>query len=283
MAMVSADHRQAGSVSAVLAPDVQGGIIAAMSGKHTGKRGRVEGPLGGFTLVELLVVFAIIGLLASLLLPALAQAKDRARNAKCQSNEKQWALALRMYVDDSGCYPLEHSSQTETLPGVGEVRFIAESQLDQYLGPNAPLMSASCPQPWRLKGWLNSSTLNYLGSYNYNDLARTLIWSAAYLGLGGDSMERVPLREAAVVAPAEMIAFSEYVLVPSDTRFQGNLLYHGEYPWAGDEMYRHSTGENMAFCDGHVEPVGKKRIATRTEDVRRRWFNDNQPHREIWR
>ena len=54
----------------------------------------------GFTLIELLVVIAIIAILAAILFPVFAQARDKARGAACLSNAKQQALAIHMYAQD---------------------------------------------------------------------------------------------------------------------------------------------------------------------------------------
>jgi prepilin-type N-terminal cleavage/methylation domain-containing protein/prepilin-type processing-associated H-X9-DG protein len=60
----------------------------------------------GFTLIELLVVIAIIAILAAILFPVFARAREKARQAACQSNEKQIGLAILMYhTDYDGCFP----------------------------------------------------------------------------------------------------------------------------------------------------------------------------------
>ncbi len=99
----------------------------------------------GFTLIELLVVIGIIGILASLSLPALARARESPRRASCASNLRQLGISLKMYASESsGMYPPLQTSVGDDcdVPNSRTLMFRGKSMYPEYL-PDAELLV--CP------------------------------------------------------------------------------------------------------------------------------------------
>ena len=91
----------------------------------------------GFTLIELLVVIAIIAILAAILFPVFAQARAKARQASCLSNEKQIDLAIMMYLQDYDERYLPTVTEREGYPS-GSVVTDTEAAVFSIRGRLAP-------------------------------------------------------------------------------------------------------------------------------------------------
>jgi prepilin-type N-terminal cleavage/methylation domain-containing protein/prepilin-type processing-associated H-X9-DG protein len=243
-----------------------------------------------FTLIELLVVIAIIAILASLLLPTVTKAKTAAQRARCQGNLRQIALGLSMYATDFGAFP--HSIVWLSEPPYG--RFWGLT-LEHYTGSAWVGQLYRCPS---YKGLLydpmsiatpSGFPIPY-GSYGYNASgAGTPLRGGPVIELGlgpafidkSAAEKRPAIQEAKVQKPAEMVGFAD-TNVEFDTL--GAPTLRVVLPSANDKWFTvHRTGRNVAFVDGHVSFFKEADLFARTEEARRRWNNDNQPHPETWR
>lgn len=97
---------------------------------------RRQGRMNGFTLIELLVVIAIIAILAAILFPVFAQAKEKARQATCASNEKQIGLAMMMYIQDyDETFPESVFAADPTQPYYGGSNWSSSPCWDTVIAP----------------------------------------------------------------------------------------------------------------------------------------------------
>jgi len=181
-----------------------------------------------FTLIELLVVIAIIAILASMLLPALAKAREKARSISCVNNQKQFGLATLMYAEDN----------QEHIPPI-------YYNIDgNYVLPNGTTRSGA---PTALL-W-HTMLFPYLKSIPvYNCPSDTYVFTGGYTGAGSYGLNAYNAWRSL----GQFMAVSENMIFAEAT---GGDSYNldGDTGGANDEMVgRHSDGLNNVFADGHV-------------------------------
>jgi prepilin-type N-terminal cleavage/methylation domain-containing protein/prepilin-type processing-associated H-X9-DG protein len=181
----------------------------------------------GLSLVELLIVIAIISILAGMLMPVLAQARRAAQQRTCASNVRQLGMALRMYVDDydSG-YPLGAYPQAGS-PYLWNVSW--HNELMDYLTDNRLLY---CP--------LAPPRSSYRTSYGCN--ARISQWRAAIVD--------AELEDTARTVYAAEKEHADWPAYPPSLK--GTPFYQPLAP-------RHDGSLTVLYCDGHVRtlPLGQ--------------------------
>jgi len=215
-----------------------------------------------FTLIELLVVIAIIAILAAILFPVFAQARDKARQATCTSNLRQIGTVLVMYSQDyDGWYP---PAQPYCCVNKGQISYDAIwEEMEPYHKNKEIWRCPSDPHPY-----LTAPVKQFKGGYAISYEANETGWSQTPLHLSNAN------NSAQVSEPSNFIYFAEFVM---GTKDNGPVIAVGPangansrlpnpdttitidmvYNLAGNSAYqvppRHSGGDNFLFADGHVK------------------------------
>ncbi|HEY3280737.1 MAG TPA: DUF1559 domain-containing protein [Armatimonadota bacterium] len=204
----------------------------------------------GFTLIELLVVVAIIAVLAALLLPILARARENARSTHCASNLRQIGVAFQTYEDEwEGIYYGPAFAGTSS-------NFL--TPLEPYLTTRAVLRCPSDPTGLTLEGWKE-----YFGCGD--DESR--LSDCRYAPRQADQLSsyRLPddLENVFGKDPADGVVTTRGIRDRSSTLsfvetpwvavhgYNPHTLYFG--PLARPRLILHGGGSNFLFFDGHVK------------------------------
>jgi prepilin-type N-terminal cleavage/methylation domain-containing protein/prepilin-type processing-associated H-X9-DG protein len=236
-----------------------------------------------FTLIELLVVIAIIAILAAILFPVFAQAREKARQTSCLSNQKQIGLGIMMYSQDyDELFPLAYGYY----PGFGWLSGYGQSVPAGWDTPADPLWDAASATAWAnsiqpyikneqvltcpsaakvpVTGWSNNPPRRAPAaiSYSYNGLMMAYpqagitapasailvhegIGKHAYLGVGlaNPSLRCPDPNSPCVYQPRSGGACVTGNGGRSDTGTYGSLA----------TRWIHGNGQNFIFADGHVK------------------------------
>lgn len=203
----------------------------------------------GFTLIELLVVIAIIALLAAILFPTFAQAREKARTISCLSNCKQLGLAIMMYTQDSDeRYPFGHMHDMDT---AGD----APSWVDSVQPYIKTKLLHRCPSD-SSSAW-NATEEPRTTSYGLN--AYFTPNHAPYFGLSMASILR-PAECIIVAEVADSVTEDHFMPMMWGTPPKVNDPDGMEEQWDADKaepkqvaIRRHQDGSNYVFSDGHAK------------------------------
>ena len=202
----------------------------------------------GFTLIEILVVVAIIAMLAAILFPVFSRARENARKTSCLSNLKQITTAWTMYAqdyDEKVCpsyyytdgFDHEHAWDFDLIWG-------------GYVDGNPQSYTVGLLGPYTKNGQINNCPSFYGQAWGrpYTGYA----YNATYIG--GDDLSDIPTAHLAQISdPVNTVLFADggfgnpvsaqnYLRAPSD----GLYL-------AGKVHFLHNTTANVAYADGHVK------------------------------
>ena len=223
-------------------------------------------PGRGFTMIELLIVIAVVAILASLLLPALGRAKERVRMLQCLNNLRQWTQAFSLYAEDSEYIPREGHRRDGSVrvdnwasvyaPTNGDVWYNA---LPPYLSEPpastyASLLTGQRPRFYENRLFHCPSARFPAGIELDNQASFSLVMNSKLI-MPPATQPRYSIQFSTIQRPADTVAFLEARVNPSEYRVDlGQLNYDLGQPSAFASRFaaRHRGDGNLAFCDGHV-------------------------------
>ena len=214
-----------------------------------------------FTLIELLVVIAIIAILAAILFPVFAQAKEAAKRTSCLNNVKQQGLAFTMYANDSDDYtPMFKNAVTTDANG----NWASGGYWFDLLQPYAKNFGVIfCPDrnlvDNGLKKYEPNSTTYLQPGYGYNDgfvsdSGFGLTSQMVTPGYNNGKSYRPGKNESVIAYPADMVAFGDSYDTGSMSDAMDNIFSGPDGP-SGTSKIRHGGKLNFAFVDGHAKLI----------------------------
>ncbi|HEY3265599.1 MAG TPA: prepilin-type N-terminal cleavage/methylation domain-containing protein [Armatimonadota bacterium] len=234
--------------------------------------------LRGFTLIELLVVIAIIAILAAILFPVFAKARERAQSTSCASNLKQFGTAFMMYADDNeGRLPSPGGNSTYA----SAWSYDGGTTINAYIsrstrGKTSPAMIWACPSQMSKTG--GRSGRYAPASYGMNSYLRGMHldepFPGSYPDAGSDSTHyETGAMLSQVKSPANTILLYEGTWKTAPADQIGEVGRSGTmdmvYGWSDDQGHApttssgtyaygapmHGSTDNYLWCDGHVRAM----------------------------
>ena len=189
-----------------------------------------------FTLIELLVVIAIIAILAAMLLPALAKAREKARQSNCLSNVKQIGLSILMYADDNRevlCRPWD------------DVRPAS------YTPPGYTTASNYITWADRMRTYINNDLVFQCPSQQYTQaqMAYTTFPFAYYYNMNSTDNGCSFRAIGAIKVPSNFIGVADGW---GTMDYSQTATVHTNWYMTNTTVRRHNNGASFLFMDGHA-------------------------------
>jgi len=220
-----------------------------------------------FTLIELLVVIAIISILAAILFPVFARARESARRASCLSNLKQIVLSMKMYMQDYDAhYPKGYDVGADRNPFIDTDKsrpsgvFVTEGYHD--------ITGRNHYRTWMdlLYPYIKNTPIFICPSARSDDSAPSYGYNAVLGSLGSDSWYYrhdtahylKPMIESEVTRPSEIIMLMDNNRIYSPRTHANNM--NEAMSTTHTRVTPHLEGGNRAYVDGHVKWLPKQKI-----------------------